>query len=127
MSENTQDNSLEVSPIERTDEAMANNPGGLDAPMIAFVGVIGIVLVFVIVVATQAWVYSQENLDNENNRYRETFPTVEAYKAEQHMKLNTVRYHIIDEEVKVVVPIDKAMQQFVNDEEFRKFSDLPLQ
>ena len=111
--------------IEHTDEVL-HNPGGLNAPIIAFVGLVGTVLVFVIMVATQAWYYSQQRNANETGEGAEPYAPVADYHTEQEALLNRESARWVEGpeefELRISVPIDTAIEKFETDEKFRALS-----
>lgn len=119
------DHDQTIEPHDPAKEA-ETNPGGTNGPVIAFVGVVSIVLVWVIVVAVQAWYYSQERLNDETVNYREAYTPIVEYKAEQAELLNNPSVRWVeagdDHEKRVSVPIDTAMDKYLSDENFRAFS-----
>lgn len=102
------------------------NPGGTNGPIIAFVGAVSIVLVWVIIVATQAWFYSQGRQSEEQVQYREAYTPIVEYNAEQAKLLSEPSVRWVegeaDFEKRVSVPLDTAIDKYLSDEKFRGFS-----
>jgi hypothetical protein len=112
------DHAMAIDAHDRTAEALAGNPGGLNAPAIAVVGLVGVILVYVIAVATQAWFYSQGNRHDELELYATPNAAMQQYRAEQKAKLNELIWADHDKTM-LSIPIDKAAEAYATDPAFR--------
>lgn len=119
------DHDSTIEPHDPVEEA-ATNPGGTNGPMIAFVVGVGIVLVWVIMVAVQSWFYSQARQSEEQVQYREAYVPMVQYNAEQAKVLSEPSVRWVEGETefekRVSVPLDTAIDKYLTDENFRAFS-----
>jgi hypothetical protein len=86
----------------------------VDAPLIAVLGFIGALLVFLLIIGLEVLFYSMERAERER-KYIERAPTERSQlQAEQMARLTEYRY--LDEKKGVVaIPIDRAMELVVDE------------
>jgi flagellar basal body-associated protein FliL len=88
----------------------SKSPGGLDARLIAIIGLISVVLFIVIVAATEAWFYNQQARQDQANARRGN-PQLQAYVEAEDARLHSIQ-RIDGDDAHVTVPIDWAMARF---------------
>ena len=87
----------------------------MNVPMIAFVGVLGVILTVAIIVGLQALYYNYNQVLFEKRILNEPFVESDSRLAEQEAKLNSP-YRWIDQEKGIVaVPIDRAKELVVRE------------
>lgn len=90
----------------------------MNIPVLATLGVVSAILVFVIVVATQAWFRYEFNREYELKVILRPNPELNEQRREQLAQLEG--YRMVDPQKQVVaIPIDVAMQKTVTDYEGR--------
>jgi hypothetical protein len=86
----------------------------LNTSMIAIAGVIGAVIIFLMIVALQAWYYNVETAEMYRKVVAPAADELSSVTAEQQGQLNS--YRMIDSQKRIVaIPIDRAMGIVVRD------------
>lgn len=86
----------------------------IQSTSIIMIGTLASILVFVIVVAVEAFYYQAQRLEDERKMINAGWPVREELVKSQKQQLS--QYQVIDPEKKVVaIPIDQAMTLVVKD------------
>lgn len=84
---------------------------GMRIGMIVYAGILGVVIVYVLIVAIQVWFYNQKNAETDEIN-KQPNQAIRAYNERENQRLRTVRWVEKDDGV-VAIPIDKAMELYV--------------
>ena len=79
------------------------------------VAILGIFMFIVTVLALSALYYNQQSLEDEGKLITATAQEIEDLRAEQEARLATLHLDQFEDEIALVIPIDRAMQ-FVTEE-----------
>lgn len=91
-------------------------PGGLHTGAIAAVGVIGLIILAVIVIAAEAWFYRLEDQQFAQNEYTQPNAAVTEYRKQKAEELSTTHYRVVEDQATkkqtqfLVVPVNAAMK-----------------
>jgi len=88
---------------------------GMRVGMIAYAGIVGTVLIYVLIVAIQVWFYNEQNAEHAE-RIKEPNQKIRAYHARENERLRTARWISEDDKDHVAIPIDAAMKLYVEDQ-----------
>jgi hypothetical protein len=86
-----------------------------NAPLLAVIGIVAILLLIVIIIGVQAWFMAEQKADIER-KFSDAQPTwLVDLKTEQTQRLETARW--VDQSKGIVqIPIEEAMQLIVKDQ-----------
>ena len=96
---------------ERRAETEPTSAAGLNVGAIVMVGVVSIVLLIVVAIASQAWFYDLRDTRIAQEQYPQRNVHVQAYRAEQRRLLSVPRW-LNEERTRAAIPIDRAMEMY---------------
>lgn len=89
--------------------------GDLDIKLLAVIGLISVLLVLEIVVVTQAYFYNVQEEEIAAKQVRQPSWELSDLLLQQQAELNSYRW-VDREKQRVSIPIDRAIQRFVEEE-----------
>ncbi len=93
----------------------------MNIPVLATLGIVSTILVFVIIVATQAWFQYEVGREHEVKVILRPNPELNRQRLEQLAKLEG--YRVVDAQKQTVaIPIERAMQETV-----KRYADRPAE
>ncbi|MCC7146284.1 MAG: hypothetical protein IT443_07540 [Phycisphaeraceae bacterium] len=92
------------------DQPVENNAAtDMNVPLIATIGVVGSILIFVIVLGVQAWFFSELAVELETKSLGQRNWTMREKELQQLRNIDT--YRVLDAQAgTVAIPIDRAME-----------------
>jgi len=87
-----------------------HDKSGMRVAVVAYAGLLGVVVVYVLIVAIQVWFYNEKNAEIEAVN-REPNQAMRAYHERENERLRTARWVDKDKGV-VAIPVDKAMELY---------------